>query len=84
MRLWAGFVAAGAFALAGCNVNVTSNDADTQNAIDDVQQGARDFMNGAENVAEDVGNELGDAGRAAGNAVDSIGDNSGAGDNKAE
>jgi hypothetical protein len=68
-------VAAGAFALAGCGeVSVSSNDARTQEMINDVQAGASDLVNGAGNVAADVGNELGEAARAAGNSVDGIGE----------
>lgn len=77
--------AAGALALAACDVNVSSNDASTQNAIEDVQAGAADLVNGAGNIAADVGNELGeaardagntigDASRSAGNAADRVGD----------
>ncbi|HEY0013408.1 MAG TPA: hypothetical protein VGB79_11235 [Allosphingosinicella sp.] len=77
--------AAGVLALGACNVNVSSNDASTQNAIEDVQAGAADLVNGAGNVAADVGNELGDvardagntigdASRSAGNAADRVGD----------
>ena len=61
--------AAGALALGACNVNVSSNDAATQNAIEGVQQGAADLVNGAGNVAADVGNDLGEVARDAGNAV---------------
>ena len=71
---------AGAFALAACNVTVTSNDADTRNAIEDVEQGASDLLNGAGDVAADAGNEIGEAARDAGNALDSIGDDSNAAD----
>lgn len=85
--------AMGALALAACNVNVSSNDAATQNAIEDVQAGAADLVNGASNVAADVGNDLGDvardagntigdATRSAGNAADRVGD--AARDEKAE
>jgi hypothetical protein len=70
--------AAGALALAACDVNVSSNDAATQNAIEDVQAGAADLVNGAGNVAADVGNELGEAAKDAGNtlgtAADRVGD----------
>ncbi|HEX8193278.1 MAG TPA: hypothetical protein VF552_10300 [Allosphingosinicella sp.] len=77
--------ALGALALAACEVNVSSNDAATQNAIEDVRNGAADLVNGAGNVAADVGNELGeaardagntigDASRSAGNAADRVGD----------
>jgi hypothetical protein len=64
----------GAAALAGCNVNVTSNDAATRNAIDDVREGAADLLNGAEVVAGDAGNELVRAADAAGNGIDRIGE----------
>jgi hypothetical protein len=64
----------GAFALAGCNVNVTSNDAATLNTINQVQAGAEDFFNQAGNIAGDAGNELGRAADAAGNSLDRIGD----------
>ncbi|HEX8643696.1 MAG TPA: hypothetical protein VF702_07255 [Allosphingosinicella sp.] len=77
---------AGALALAGCDVNVSSNDAATQNAIEDVQQGASDLVNGAGNLAADAGNEIGEAARDAGNTIDKVGDGDGneAGGNKAK
>jgi hypothetical protein len=77
MRKPALVAVAGAFALAGCNVNVSSNDAATQNAIEDVQQGASDFVNGAGNLAADAGNELGEAARDAGNTLERVGDAAG-------
>jgi hypothetical protein len=70
--------AGGALALAACDLNVSSNDAATQNAIEDVQAGAADLVNGAGDVAADVGNELGEAAKDAGNtlttAADRVGD----------
>ena len=64
--------AAAALALAGCDVNVSSNDAATHNAIEDVQAGAADLVNGASDVAADVGNELGEAARDAGNEIGDV------------
>ena len=75
MKRTAMIAALGALALAGCGqVNVTSNDADTQNLIDGAGEAASDLLNGAGNLAADAGNELGEAARAAGNGLDSIGD----------
>ena len=86
MRKSALILAAGALALAGCGqVNVSSNDADTQEAINDVGDAASDLLNGAGNAAAYAGNELGEAADAAGNALDSLGEgNTGGGGNKAD
>lgn len=51
----------GALALAGCDVNVTSNDAGTRNALNAIEEGAADLRNGAEAVGKDIGNGLDDA-----------------------
>jgi hypothetical protein len=67
-------ILAGAAALAGCEVNVTSNDAATQNAIEGVREGAAEFLNEAEVVAGDAGNEIVRAADAAGNGIDRIGE----------
>lgn len=64
----------GAFALGGCDVNVTSNDAATRNTINSLEQGAADLVDEAGNVAADAGNELGRAADAAGNGLDKVGD----------
>jgi hypothetical protein len=79
MRMLPLIAAGGALlALGGCEVNVTSNDAATRNAIEDVQQGAADLAAGAGNVAgavaADLGNEIGEAARDAGNTADRVGD----------
>jgi hypothetical protein len=64
----------GAAALAGCNVNVTSNDAETRDALNAIAEGAADFRNEAEVVAGDAGNEIVRAADAAGNGIDRIGE----------
>ncbi len=56
--------------LAGCDVSVTSNDADTRNTLNAVEQGASDLRNQAEVVGRDIGNEFGRAADAAGNGLD--------------
>jgi len=60
----------GALALAGCDVSVTSNDAETRETLNGIEQGASDFRNQAEVVGRDIGNELDRAADAAGNGLD--------------
>jgi len=84
MSKLAAIVTAGAVALAGCGVNVSSNDSDTQNAINSVGETASDLVDAAGNAASDVGNEFGEAARDTGNAVQNVGESiDGTGGNKA-
>jgi hypothetical protein len=48
----------GALALAGCDVNVTSNDADTRNTLNAIEEGASDLRNDAAAAGKDIVNGL--------------------------
>lgn len=89
MRISAAALAALALGgLGACNVNVSSNDSGTRNAIADVGNAADDIMNEAGDAAAIVGNEVGDAARTVGNeiegAVDAVGNETSEAKNTAE
>ncbi len=78
-------VAIGLLGLAGCDVNVTSNDARTRDTINDVQGTVGELANTAEdavgrtaedlrNVARDTGGELQEVGNAIQGAGERAGD----------
>jgi hypothetical protein len=60
-------VAAGALAVGACDVNVTSNDARTQDALNQAQDLAKDAGNTLSNAASAAGNEVQDLGNRVGN-----------------
>jgi hypothetical protein len=68
-------VAAGVSALgaAGCDVNVSSNDARTQNVLNQAQDTLGDLGNEAGNMAADTGNALSNAAQSAGNGIQDLG-----------
>ena len=72
-------VAAGvsAVGIAGCDVNVTSNDAGTQQALNQAQDAARDFGNEAANMAADTGNSLSNVAESAGNGLQDLSNRAG-------
>ena len=65
--------AIGALALTACDVNVTSNDARTREALNDIQEGAADLANTAGNVAEETGADLSNAAQDAGDELQRVG-----------
>jgi len=72
--------AAATLAIAGCgDINVTSNDAGTQNALDRAEATARDIGNEAGALAEDAGNGLQDLGNRIDNVDIDINTNTAAG-----
>ena len=72
-------IAAGASAIlvAGCDVNVSSNDAGTQQALNQAQDAARDFGNEAANMAADAGNSLSNVAESAGNGMQDLSNRAG-------
>lgn len=60
-------------ALAACDVNVTSNDARTQETLNAVSNTASDLGEQAENFAEDAGDTLSNATRDAAREVQEFG-----------
>ncbi len=65
--------ATAALALGACDVNVTSNDARTQQALNQAQDTLGDLGNGAGELAQDAGNTLSNAAGSASNEVQDLG-----------
>jgi type IV secretory pathway TrbL component len=69
--------AAATAAIAGCNVNVSSNDARTQETLNSVQETAKDLGNQAGNFAAEAGDTLSNAAKGAGEEVQDFGNSIG-------
>ena len=76
-------VAAGALAVGACDVNVTSNDAGTQQALNQAQDLAKDAGSTLANAAEAAGNEVQDLGNRLENVDVDINTNTAAGNGSA-
>lgn len=74
MKSLAAVAVLGALALGGCDVNVSSNDAATQDAIEGLRNTAGEVVQDVGNAAADAGNGIGQAADATGNVIDTIGE----------
>ncbi len=68
---------AAAAAIAGCDINVSSNDARTQETLNSVQETAKDLGNQAGNFAAEAGDTLSNAAQGAGEEVQEFGNSIG-------